>query len=297
MEEQGSLPNEYGEYKVKNRIKSLIVLGMNKMKKWNLIFTILLIAVGVSAQSNDYELTKFKVSPDELLNWAVMGKGKVEKSGSQVAMQESDDSKGIMLVSPDVYDNDVVVRYKVMALTPATVLVALLSVSDVGDSDKLTVPEDFDGSLGLFTGEKENYFFAFKNGPHNVTPFVRKSPGGKTLGSASKNTMIAGVHYDIEVGKYEGKLWLKVDGEKLFETTDPAPLKGGHIALRIRGTAGFRAGCLIKDLEVLGNTKEQVNGKQPVIGLDNEYINHNRLPKTFQNQKAAYNLVDYLIGK
>jgi len=81
-----------------------------------------------------------------------MGKGKVEKSGYQVA---------------------------------------LLSVSDVGDSDKLTVPEDFDGSLGLFTKENEDYFFAFKNGPHNVTPFVRKSPERKTPGSASENTMIA----------------------------------------------------------------------------------------------------------
>lgn len=120
-----------------------------------------------------------------------MGKGKVEKSGSQVAMQESDDSKGIMLVSPNVYDNDVVVRYKVMALTPATVLVALLSVSDLGESEQLTVPANYDGSLRLFTAEKENYFFAFKNGPHNVTPFVRKSPERKTLGSASENTMIA----------------------------------------------------------------------------------------------------------
>lgn len=242
-----------------------------KKKNGNLVLALVFLftATSVFGQADDFGLHKSEVSPDELLNWTVMGIGKVEKSGSQVAMQESDDSKGIMLVSPDVYDNDVVVRYKVMALTPATVLVALLSVSDVGDSDKLTVPEDFDGSLGLFTSEKENYFFAFKNGPHNVTPFVKKSPEGKTLGSASKNSMIAGVHYDIEVGKLEGKLWLKVDGEKLFETTDPEPLKGGHIALRIRGTAGFKAGCLIKDLEILSNASEQVNGKQPVIGLDN----------------------------
>lgn len=218
-----------------------------------LVLIFLFMVTSTFSQANDFGKNKSEISPDELLNWTVMGKGKVEKSGSQVAMQESDDSKGIMLVSPDVYDNDVVVRYKVMALTPATVLVALLSVSDVGDSDQLTVPEDFDGSLGLFTSEKENYFFAFKNGPHNVTPFVKKSPEGKTLGSASENTLIAGVYYDIEVGKKQGKLWLTVDGEKLFETTDPEPLKGGHIALRIRGTAGFKAGCLLKDLEISSN--------------------------------------------
>ncbi len=117
----------------------------------------------------------------------------------------------------------------------------------------LSIPEGFDGSLGLFTGERENYFFAFKNAPHNVTPFVRKSPAGKKLGSANKNTMIAGVYYRIEIGKYQEKLWLSVDGEKVFEAEDNNPLKGGHLSLRIRGTAGFKAGCLIKDLEILSN--------------------------------------------
>ena len=229
---------------------------MKKIKKVRGIsfaFFISFLAAVAYGQSGDFDLRKNTVNPDELQNWKVLGKGKVEKLGSQVAMQESDDSKGIILVSPDVYNNDVVIRYKVMALTPATVLVVLLSVSDLDESLQLTVPENYDGSLGLFTQEKENYFFAFKNGPHNVTPFVRKSPEGKTLGSASKNTMIAGVYYDIEVGKNQGKLWLKVDGEKLFQAEDKEPLKGGHIALRIRGTAGFKAGCLIKDLEIWSN--------------------------------------------
>jgi unsaturated rhamnogalacturonyl hydrolase len=29
----------------------------------------------------------------------------------------------------------------------------------------------------------------------------------------------------------------------------------------------------------------------------NEYIHHRRLPESFQNKKAAYNLVEYLIAK
>ena len=83
---------------------------------------------------------------------------------------------------------------------------------------------------------------------------MRKSPyKGESLGSAKENLMIAGVYYDVEVGKYQGKLWLAIDGKKVFETEDKEPLKGGHLALRIRGTAGFKAGCLIKDLEVLSN--------------------------------------------
>ena len=31
--------------------------------------------------------------------------------------------------------------------------------------------------------------------------------------------------------------------------------------------------------------------------LYNEYIHHNRLPESFQNKKAAYNMVEYLIAK
>jgi hypothetical protein len=227
---------------------------MKKIKLAGLII-ILSLAVGFArGQSNDCGLMKTTVSSNELSNWIVLGKGKVEKSGSQIAMQESDDSKGIMLLSPDVYDNDVIVRFKAMALTPATVFVAVLAASDEGESEDLTIPDDYDGNFNFWTKERENYVFAFKNGPHNVTPFVKRSPNAKTaLGSASENKMIAGVYYDIEVGKYQEKLWLAIDGEKVFEVEDKKPLERGHVALRIRGTAGFRAGCLIKDLVILSN--------------------------------------------
>ena len=193
------------------------------------------------------------VSQDELLTWTRLGIGSVSKSGPSVALQESEDSKGIMLVSPDTYGPDVIIRYKVLALTPATVLVAFLSLSDKGESNELTIPEGYDGSLGLLTKESENYFFAFKNAPHNTTPFVKKSPDvPEGLIRATENSMIAGVFYDVELGSSDGNLWLTVDGEKIFETTDPEPLTGGHIALRIRGTTGFEAGCLIRDLEISG---------------------------------------------
>jgi hypothetical protein len=227
---------------------------MELFRKTALCLFISLLAGYAFAQSNDFGLTKTPVSADELANWTVVGLGKAEKSGNQITMQESDISKGIMLVSPEPYSSDVVVRYKTLALTSPTVLVALVSLSDPGESENISIPDNFDGSLGLFTNEKENYFFAFKNAPHNVTPFVRKSPAtGVTLASADENIMIAGVYYDVEIGKVQGKLWLAVDGVKLFEAEDATPLAGGHLALRIRGTAGFKAACLIKDLEILTN--------------------------------------------
>lgn len=225
---------------------------MKKIKSIGLVLFILSSIGYTYGQSNNYGLKEKTISTTELSTWNLLGKGAVGTWGDQTSLQEADDTKGIMLVSLEAYSNDVIVRYKVLALTPATVFVTLLAVSDEGDSDKLTVPDNYDGSIGLWTKEKENYFFAFKNAPHNVTPFVKKHPNAaKALVAAAENSMIAGVYYDIEVGKYKGKLWLAIDGEKVFEIDDKKPLAGGHIAVRLRGTAGFKAGCLIKDMIIL----------------------------------------------
>ena len=193
-----------------------------------------------------------KITTAELSQWTLLGQGEVGTWGDQVFIKEAEESKGIMLVSPHTFTPDIIVRYKVLALTPATVIVTMLSMSDKGDTDKLTIPENYDGSIGIWSAEKENYFFAFKNAPHNVTPFVRKNPDpGITLASARENLMTAGIYYAIEVGKQQGKLWLSIDGKRAFEVKDPDPLSGGHLAIRLRGTAGFQAGCLIKEMEIL----------------------------------------------
>jgi hypothetical protein len=145
----------------------------------------------------------------------------------------------------------VIIRYKTMALTSATVLVFMHSATDVG-SDKLTIPIDYDGNMGLWVNEKDNYFYAFKNAPHNFPPFLRKYPvpGGEALAMATENFMLPGVFYDIEIGRVGNNLWLSVDGQKIIETEDKSILPGGHLAFRIRGTAGFKAACMIKEVEI-----------------------------------------------
>ncbi|MEM9252605.1 MAG: hypothetical protein AAGB29_09685 [Planctomycetota bacterium] len=191
------------------------------------------------------------IAATELAKWPFWGVGAVSTWGPQFAMREADNSKGVMIISPNSYRGDVVLRYRFMALTPATVGVAMLAVSDPGETDRLTLPDDYDGALGPWFNDKTNYFFAYKNAPHSVTPFVRQNPdAAEPLAVAEENVMIAGVYYDIEVGRRDGKLWLSVDGETLFEADDDAPLPGGHVALRLRGTAGFPAGCLIKDFSI-----------------------------------------------
>ena len=198
------------------------------------------------------DLKSRQVSVEDLLQWDMYGEGDVSRFRTQVALQEADGSKGVMLISPGQYSSNVVIRYKAFALTPATVIVTMLSISDEGTSPELTLTQDYDGSITPWLKEKESYFFAFKNASHDRQPLLRKNPGASgAMAEAKENVMIAGKYYEVEVGKLNSKLWLSVDGEKLFEVKDDQPHGEGKVALRIRGTAGFKAGCLFKELEIL----------------------------------------------
>ncbi len=48
--------------------------------------------------------------------------------------------------------------------------------------------------------------------------------------AAKQDRMVAGVYYDIEVGKEGRKLWLSVDGEEVVSMEDRAPIVGGHVS-------------------------------------------------------------------
>jgi hypothetical protein len=207
----------------------------------------------ISAPLDLKDFEKEEISAKKLTEWNFQGLGKAFEAGSgQFCLKENDSTFGVVLISPKYYKNDIVVRYKTMTLTSASVLVAMLAASDVENTKTLTTPEDYNGNMGLWVNNKNNYFFAFRNEPHNFTPFIRKypKPGGDALASTEKNVMIPGKYYSIEIGKVENKLWLTIDGEKIVEATDNEILEGGHFIFRIRGTAGLKAACLIKDLEI-----------------------------------------------
>ncbi len=192
------------------------------------------------------------VSAQDLASWDFRGMGKAFASGgSAFCLTENDSTVGAVLISPASYTGDVIVRYKTLALTSATVLVFMHSATDVG-ADKLTIPSGYNGNMGMWTKEKDNYFYAFRNAPHNYPPFLRKYPvpGGEALAMAQENFMLPGVYYAIEIGRVGNSLWLSVDGRKIIETEDESILPGGHLAFRIRGTAGFKAACLIKEVEI-----------------------------------------------
>lgn len=226
------------------------------MRSCTFLFAVLFF-VGInfafSQSPDDYlkELKEEKVSAAELKDWEIWGQGEVLAIGDQTCLKEDDETKGVMLISPKTYKGDVVLKFKVLGLTAASVVAVVLSGSDPGESAALTIPENYDGDFSLWYNEKENYFFAFKNAPHGLTPFVRRNPTpGEILASAPDNVMVAGVYYDVELGRKNDQLWLSVNDEEVFRVEDKKPLSGGHVALRIRGTAGFKGACLVKDLAI-----------------------------------------------
>jgi len=96
------------------------------------IYLIISLSIGYAyGQENNFRLIEKAINSSELSSWSLLGKGEVSIRGVSISLQKADDAKGIMLVSPQGYANDVIVRYKTLALTPATVLVAFLSVSDL----------------------------------------------------------------------------------------------------------------------------------------------------------------------
>jgi len=193
------------------------------------------------------------ISSQDLAGWDFWGMGRAfESGGGQFCLTENDSTVGAVLVSPDSYTGDVIVRYKTLALTSATVLVVMHSASDMDSEEVLRIPEDYNGNMGLWINEKDNYFYAFRNASHNFPPFIRRYPvpGNDALVTARENFMLPGKYYAVEIGRIDKRLWLSVDGRKIIEAEDESILSGGHIIFRIRGTAGFKAACLIKDLEI-----------------------------------------------
>jgi hypothetical protein len=215
------------------------------MKKRTLLFSTVICALSILSAAAE------TVSATDLgEKWPFYGKGVSTVRGELFYMREANDSVGAILISPESYKGDVILRYEIMPMSAASVCVALLGATDAGKAETLTIPEGYDGNMGLWINSMDNYFFAFHNAAHDRPPFLKRFPANERLVMADKNVMRAGAFYSIEAGRKGTKLWFKVDGEKVFETEDPNPLTSGHIAFRIRGIDYEPAACLIRNVTI-----------------------------------------------
>lgn len=74
--------------------------------------------------------------------WTSYGMGVVRYQNRMLFLQEAEETKGVGVMSPEAYGENVVLRYEIMPITPASVCVAVLSASDKGDGKSLTFAED-----------------------------------------------------------------------------------------------------------------------------------------------------------
>ena len=187
-----------------------------------------------------------------VVKWQSYGIGKIASDHGQVLMSEAEGSKGIMLISPERYCGDTIVRFDVQPLLPATVLVTNLATQDVGRGS-LTFPSDYDGQVDYMFDHLSMYNFIYHAAAHNRSgPFLRRFPDidKSLLSPASEHYMQVGKYSAVEIGRIENRVWLSIDGRDVVEWFDPAPLPGGHVVLRLRGTAHERGAALFRNLRI-----------------------------------------------
>lgn len=191
------------------------------------------------------------VAPETMESeWAFHGIGSHAAQNRMFYMEEGSDSQGVMIVSPEAYEGDVTVRYELMPMNAASVCVAILYASDMGEAETLTMPEGYDGSMGHWINEVDNYFFAFHNMAHDRKPFGIRFATQNQLGEGTANVMRAGEFHTVEIRRRGDVFSLYINDERVFEGSDPEPLESGHIAFRLRGIPQHAASCLIRNLTI-----------------------------------------------
>ena len=193
--------------------------------------------------TNSDELIIEKIPLEQLATWRSLDKGQVSIKDDYLVLEELPGSDGYFLVSPENYEGDVIVQYKLKPISESSVMIVLLSASDNAESLELKLPSA-DAKPEEFwdwRSSMNHYNITFNNESHNYKPFMYKNINQQERGfnlRVNENVVKPGSWYDIETGVVDGRIWLKIDGEYIFNHTDPEPLKGGHIIFRISGTNG-----------------------------------------------------------
>jgi len=216
----------------------------------------LCISLTIYAQA---ELKKETITAKELSTWRTLDKGLSSIRGDELIIEETQGADGYFLISPKSYEVDIVIKYKVKALSESSVLIVLFSASDTGETTNLTLPPiDAKGrDFWTWRTHLEHYNLTFNNISHGGnTPFFYKNESPLKRGFYQKkaeNVMEVGKWYDVEIGKTQNTLWFKLNNTVIFSENDCNPLSGGHVLFRISGTTGENvifAKAAIKDLVI-----------------------------------------------
>ncbi|CAM1364152.1 hypothetical protein [Tenacibaculum xiamenense] len=186
---------------------------------------------------------KEEIAPQNLSEWKTLDKGKTIINGEELIIEETEGSNGYFLVSPKIYKGDIILNYKVKAMSEASVIIVLFSVSDIGETLEMTMPpRDAKGTdFWRWRTALEHYNLTFNNRAHNFKPFFFKNETPLKKGfhqRLSENIIETEKWYDVEVGKKQNRLWFKLNNKVIFEQEDCNPLDGGRLMFRISGLNG-----------------------------------------------------------
>jgi len=194
------------------------------------------------------------VSVEELTEqWAFYGQGEAKQFRQMLYLGEAGDSKGAMVVSPEALPRDYRVRFDVLPLSAATVVVLYGSILPDGKQGSDPVPAGYDGDLVALFDVTEGLFAAFHNAAHSRTPFVARVGPKKSfemLGEFGEPVMWTGRWSRVEFVKEGRDVRLAIDGEPVVEARTDTELSPGLFSFRVRGTAGEPASCLIRDVRI-----------------------------------------------
>jgi len=219
-----------------------------------LMAMVILSAITFSWGQNNKE----KITPKELATWQTFDKGKSTVQDNMLIVEETEGSDGYFLISPEQYETDVTLTYKVKALSESTVLITLFSVLQEGDNGDFSLPpvtatprEVWDWRSGM-----KHYNLTINNRSHGITPFFFKNVPPSSRGfneRLGENIIEVGEWYDVEIGKQQNRLWFKLNGETFFDVKDEDPYQKGRLVFRISGTTGEKfilAKAAFKDIVI-----------------------------------------------
>lgn len=226
-----------------------------KIKMKSILLMILLTPLVGYGQKTTQQV---EITPEELSQWKTLDKGKSTLKDGALIIEETAGANGYFLISPQRYQGDYVVRYKVKAISESSVLITLFSASQKDNADELTLPasDSTAPKLWEWRSNMQHYNLTFNNRSHNYKPFFFKNLSPNSRGfyqTLPENVAVVGQWYDVEIGKKGGHLWFKLNGDTFFDVEDCNPLGDGHLIFRISGTTGDKtilAKAAIKDIVI-----------------------------------------------
>lgn len=214
----------------------------------------------------------FSYPAEEVAQWHLHGAGEVTAAGDEVVLREGSDSWGVVLLSPDSFGERVVLSFRVKPNQHEGVLLAMLAVA-ARDGSPLAVPTDHRGAMPFWNGPaaaSANFMAAFHTGYHQPEAFMRRNPGGVDL-ARTLDPATTARWFEVEFGRDGARVWFRLDGVLLLDSTDPANLSvgAGQVGFRLRGPGDGTFSAQIRDVRVTGSlSDEQTEGAEESVTAD-----------------------------